>query len=190
MNKVYRAEVVSGIFFPEGRNMMEDGVWTPYVLEKCHRLAIIAQPLYNYYVHQGSVSRRRRRSEPEIVGFYKNLLERDQFVLEHAEQGVGDNTVKKVLKDLETVFDSCCNLALWNTRDTAKDIVKKHYCKLNRVGTKKQALLVNFLYGASEDTEKDYHRILASSSDVGLTDKVKLLRMSQIAWYRRLRERK
>ena len=65
--------------------MMEDGVWTPHILKKCDRLVIMHQPLYNYLVHQGSVSRRRRRTELEIVGFYKNLLERDQFILKYAE---------------------------------------------------------------------------------------------------------
>ncbi len=187
MNKIYRIEVVKAVNFPEGRDLMEDGVWTPYVLEKCKKITIISEALYHYYVSEGSVSRRRHRREREVVGYYKNLLERDKCILSYLGDAAERSILQKVLTDLETVLISCCNLDYWDVRETVKKLVKDNYSGLQRICTQKQLILLECVMNArSGEIDKNYHRKVIISFHMTLKDKAKLLKLYIIANYRRL----
>lgn len=187
MNKIYRIEVVKDVNFPEGRDLMEDGVWTPHVLEKSKKITIISEALYHYYVSEGSVSRRRHRCEREVVGYYKNLLERDRCVLSYLGDTAEKSILQKVLTDLETVLISCCNLDYWDTKETAKNLVIDYYSSLQRVSTQEQQILLDSVMNAGEDEiDKKYHRKLIVSPSIELKKKVKLLKLYILANYRRV----
>lgn len=171
---------------------MEDGVWTPQVLERCKKMVIIHDALYHYCIHEGSVSRRRRRTEREVVGYYKNLLERDEFILDYITKGYDEKQLRKVVTDLETVYKSCCNLNLWGVKEIAKSIVLKYSKALQGACWKKtQQKLLSIIFSSETfENDKKYHKFLILSPRIGITEKIELLRNKCISRYRRFLEKK
>jgi glycosyltransferase involved in cell wall biosynthesis len=55
-NKLYKKEILKGIFFCEGVIFYEDPDFFMRALEKCHRLSVIAKPLYNYRSNEQSAA--------------------------------------------------------------------------------------------------------------------------------------
>jgi glycosyltransferase involved in cell wall biosynthesis len=62
-NKLYKKEIVQDVFFCENVIVAEDADFFMRALEKCHRLSVIAKPLYNY-----------RSNEQSTVHTYKDKL--------------------------------------------------------------------------------------------------------------------
>lgn len=53
-NKLYKADLFIELAFPKGK-LNEDEFITPYLVDSCHRYAIISDELYAYYQRPGSI---------------------------------------------------------------------------------------------------------------------------------------
>ena len=78
-NKIYARNVLGDVRFPIGRNLMEDGVWTPKVLLRAKKIRRIVAAPYHYRVRSDGLMRKRRTFR-EYVGYYMNIVEQ-YFVL-------------------------------------------------------------------------------------------------------------
>lgn len=101
-NKLYRRELLNGVYFPNGRDLMEDGVFTPQVLMRCRTIAYVPKILYKYSVNQNSLMH-KQKSLVEQKNYYLNALTRYEIILrwngEERRSIIGDviNTVKEIL---------------------------------------------------------------------------------------------
>lgn len=73
-NKLYTRDVIGDVKFPVGRDMTEDGVWTPKVLFNAKRICRINIPLYHYRVRSGSICR-SGFSFKKRAGYWMNVAE-------------------------------------------------------------------------------------------------------------------
>jgi len=133
-NKLYRREVVGDVVFPVGRNMWEDAVWTCHVLERAKAVGRGKEAKYNIRLSEGSLTRKKHRTETEICAYYRNFLERCMVLLDHYPT---ERAKQKVVNDecircLTLVLDSGCDLSLWDVYDYARSMVIKHQDKLKR----------------------------------------------------------
>ena len=131
-NKLYKREVVGDIEFPVGRNMWEDAVWTCHVLERAGTIGRGKEAKYNVRLTEGSITRKRHRTETELCGYYRNFLERCMVLLDHypTEKEKQKVVNKECIDRMTVVLDSGCDLSLWDVYDYARSIVVKHEAKL------------------------------------------------------------
>lgn len=94
-NKLYRREVLEGIFFEKGK-YHEDDFWTYQVFDRMDRLAVVERPMYYYLQRSGSImgagyrlkrldGLEARYRRMEYLGKYAELREltRQQLMLDY-----------------------------------------------------------------------------------------------------------
>ena len=98
-NKLYTREVIGNVRFPVGRNMMEDGVFTPKVLLKAKKVRRIDETPYHYRIRQDSLMNRPRTLKDEWEHFL-NEIERYDILL-----GVVDRQadLEKIVGDIRFI---------------------------------------------------------------------------------------
>jgi len=75
-NKLYKKEVVENVFFPENRDLMEDGVFMVKVLSKANIILRLEEGLYHYREVPTSLMHSKRKTEGVMLGYFANVLER------------------------------------------------------------------------------------------------------------------
>lgn len=133
-NKLYRKETIKGVAFPTGRDMWEDAVWTAHVLEQAKTIGRGREAKYNFRLTEGSITRKKNRTETEICGYYRNFLERSKVLLDHYPKEREKQLIvnKDCISRLTTILDSGCDLSLWGTYDYARAMVIEHQDKLQK----------------------------------------------------------
>ena len=121
MNKLYPLCLVQDVLFPEGRNVMEDAVWTSRVLEKCHKLVCIPYYGYHYERREGSLTK-HRLSKNELCGRMSNILNKDLILCKYVK---GEQIIKRLLEDIHLVLLSCCEIDKYGIADSLKCLSKK-----------------------------------------------------------------
>ena len=187
-NKMYRMSLVKDIQFPDGRDLVEDGVWTTNVLERCRRMRIIPDPLYHVRIREGSITRRRRRKENEVVGYFRNILEIDTFILKHIRDKNNREAARNVLSDLEMIYSSCCNLSLWEVNEFGKSVGEIHNDYLQSgCSSYKQRKLLEFLkkIKKKELIAPAFHISVLFSFHTSIKEKAEMIKMIFVSLYRR-----
>lgn len=78
-NKLYRAQVLQGLTFPEGK-LHEDEFYTWQVLCRCRRAVTVDGALYAYYHRQGSIM---ETFSPKRLDAFQARQERHKYILEN-----------------------------------------------------------------------------------------------------------
>lgn len=99
-NKLFKAELVKNIYFPEGR-AIDDEFFTYKVMAKAKRIVNITEPLFNYRIRQSSVMQDTKK-ERILLDRLDYLRERYAFI---CEQFPGlKKTYEQAYADLLLVF--------------------------------------------------------------------------------------
>lgn len=127
-NKLYKRETLDGIPFPEGRDLCEDASWTAQVLEKARICGRGSEAKYNIRLTEGSITRKRYRTDKELCGFYRNTLERLEIFLRNypADPKFKRLVDKECNKCLTMIVESGGDLNLWDVYKLTRKIVTEH----------------------------------------------------------------
>lgn len=96
-NKLFSRELIGNSRFPEGRDLMEDGVFTAKIIVKARQVTRVAKALYHYRIRSDSLMR-KSRSHSEKCGYYANAFER---ILIFANVPIDDEIAGNLLKQFK-----------------------------------------------------------------------------------------
>lgn len=95
-NKLYKANLFDNIRFPDGK-LYEDTATTYKILNKCEEIAFIKNPLYFYFLRQGSISGSDVFTEKNL-DFYDALEKSYEFFLEQKKEHLAIFIIPQLLK--------------------------------------------------------------------------------------------
>lgn len=128
MNKLYVADVCKYTMFPVGRNMLEDGVWTPMVLQGVNSIYRSSSAKYHYRKVKGSLSRKHLRSEKDLCGYYANLLDRyDLFLCNLNDEESIEIVINETLSTINIILESWCDLQWWDVEGKLRQMIECYY---------------------------------------------------------------
>ena len=114
-NKLYKADLVKSVSFPVGRDLVEDGVWTPSVLRKAERLYRSSTAKYHIRLVENSITRTKKiKSQKKMCGYFANLIDRHTIFYEvlKDEESRHLNTCK-LWETLDLILSTWCDLTIW-----------------------------------------------------------------------------
>ena len=176
-NKLYRSNVVAGLLFPEGRNMMEDASWTPRVLENASVLSRIAEPLYFYTDNESGISK-SKNSKTKICSRFANILDRERTCFKI----INNNTDKRLiseetLKYISEMLESYVDLHTFEIWDNLKKLVADNYDYLFAYASRpiEKKMLNEILELDMKSAQSNYRRRVILS-DGSIRHKAKLVK--------------
>ncbi|HEM4403757.1 TPA: glycosyltransferase, partial [Streptococcus suis] len=95
-NKLYRREVVEGIYFANDRPIGEDSLWTPQVMERASSLVRIPKGYYQYIIRQNSLMHGGRPDNMARLEFLANAFLGMLIILKFANDQEGRSKKLKV----------------------------------------------------------------------------------------------
>ena len=184
-NKIYRRSVVSGILFPEGRNLCEDAVWTSQVLERASVVARGSAAKYHIRLTKNSLSRHKRLTESQLCAYYRNLLERCIVLMRQyaVQEAYREAILAECCRCLELVLDSGCNLELWDVYAAAMTL-----CQVNQKTFEENGLtLGRFFLQADGRRECDRCYLRHVLFHGSISKKATVIKKRLLTWIRRMR---
>ncbi len=127
MNKIYRREITLDVSFPEGRNYMEDAVWTATIIENVHRTVRTHQALYNYRCQEKSISHIKRKKESVLCGKYRNNIDREIILFNSVDLLSDEDKVKyayEIISILDELFRTKINTNVYDLFDYCKKLLR------------------------------------------------------------------
>ena len=187
-NKLYRRSCMSGIWFPEGRDLCEDAAWTPQVLEKAGIVARGPEAKYHIRLTENSLSRKKRHTEAQVCGFYRKLLERCTVLMRqyHTQQDYQENILAECRRCLEFVLESGCDLEIWGVYEAAKRLAE-----LNRQVFSENGLVCSLYFLCSDDgrdCDRQFLREVLTSRHEPASRKAAVLKKHLLSVFRRMRK--
>lgn len=119
-NKLYKKQVVENIFFPEGRDLMEDGVFMVQVLAKAKRVIRLKEGLYHYREVSSSLMHKRHKSENQMQGYYANVIERLHHLI-FLCPGERDKLLDELLNNVKNILLSKYELSSFGIYDMIRE---------------------------------------------------------------------
>ena len=180
MNKLYKKELIKGIKFPVGRDLMEDCLWTAKVLLKTNKLKSTGNALYNIRLTNDSISRNKRLTEKKTTACFANKLERD-LLLVSKYNNLNDeakiSSINFIMNDLHQILSKGYNLKYWDNYKTIKELAKniknQNNIKLESNNNKLIDLIINS--SSSKSIQKKYFLYLFFSFNYCIKAKLKLI---------------
>lgn len=115
MNKLYKKSVVENVFFPDGRDLMEDAVWSPLVMENVNRLVRSEKPLYHYRLNTESLTHIKKRNDRTECARFYNMMEREKILFRNIiKEEDFLQIVQQICEYLHMILISGCNLEYWD----------------------------------------------------------------------------
>ena len=111
MNKLYRSERINGIFFPEGRNYMEDAVWTACVIDNIHCVVRTHEALYHYRYQEKSISHIKKKKASVLCGKFRNNIDREIILFNNIDL-FNDEDRDKYAAEIIDIIDELFRLSI------------------------------------------------------------------------------
>ena len=172
LNKLYSRKVVEGVMFPQKRNVMEDANWTALIFERCECIVRISNADYLYRYVENSLSR-KKLSEEEECGSYRNMIEKLMIVNEHL---TNEQDFRTILNQTRTVAHralvSFDNLKCFEVYEKLRMLIQK----VLENETDKN-ILFNIILSIEDyrTAQKRYFVEVLKSREISLKDKLKMV---------------
>ena len=180
MNKLYRKELVDDIKFPEGRNYMEDAVWTSEVLARTNKLVRTDESLYFYRIQENSISHTKKKKSSTLCGKYRNNIDREKIILDKLDfrdQENCDTYAREVFCLFDEMFVSNVDLEKYDTFLKAKELAGAAKSRIEtRVRNRRDLLLLEDILTLEKSSLiQRRHRIrVLKSTDIKFKSKISI----------------
>ncbi|WP_270306305.1 glycosyltransferase family 2 protein [Streptococcus infantarius] len=126
-NKLYRREVIENIFFEEDRQLGEDALWTPQVMEKVNSLIRLPQGYYHYVIRNNSLSHGGLSDDKSQLEYLTNALMGASIILKYATNYEGrEKRLKETIANCVHAVSVNLDFRYFNTDMIAQELIKQN----------------------------------------------------------------
>lgn len=122
VNKIYPIEILNGLSFPEGRDMLEDAYFTSHVLERCNRIIRIPYPGYCYVRREGSLTMSKHTLRQTLERL-SNLLEKDSILTKYVSASNYDRLASASISNIKGCLLNARNLTKFDLFDKIQYLI-------------------------------------------------------------------